>query len=130
MAERGKVTVPGGGKMSFTHAKDVAQAMYRAALARAPTGSSFNIKSFDSTPEEVAKGIVAASGQRAEVRRLGFLSSSPLLRYTTEQLKASLLLKEQVNWKELGYAPSYNLASTCEEIANWYKKSPWVTESA
>ncbi len=130
MAERGKVTVPSSGPMSFSHPRDIAQAMYRAALAKAPTGSRFNVKSFDATAEELARGIVAASGKEAEVKRQGLLTGSSLPKYTVEQLKASLRLEEQASWKELGYVPEYGLQRTCEEISAWYKKSPWVTGSA
>jgi dihydroflavonol-4-reductase len=130
MAEKGKVTVPGSGEMSFTHPKDIAQAMYKAALAKAPSGSEYNVKSFDATAEELARGVIEALGARVEVRRQGFLSASSLPRYTAEQLKASLRLEEQGSWKDLGYVPAYDLRNTCEEIATWYKKSPWVTETA
>ena len=116
--------------MSFAHPKDIALAMYQAALGKTPTGSVFNIKSFDATPEQLASEIVAASGKHAEVRRQGFLSGPTLSKYTTEQLKAALLLEDQTSWKDLGYAPAYTLQSTCEEIGKWYLKSPWITESA
>ena len=130
MAEKGKVTVPGGGQMSFTHPKDIGQAMYKAAIATLPSGSMFNIKSFEASPEELARGIVGAAEKQVEVSRQGILSDSALPKYTKEQLKACLRLGEQANWGELGYAPQFDLKSTCEDIANWYKKSPWVTESA
>ncbi len=130
MAEMGRVTVPSPAKMSFTHPRDIAQAMYKAALGKIQTGRKFNVMSFDATPGELAQGIVSAVGKEAEVRRPGFFSGSTLPRYTTEQLNASLRLDEQPEWNELGYAPAYSLQSTCEEIATWYKRSPWVTESA
>jgi len=129
MAERGRVTLPGGSRMSFTHPKDIALAMYRAALGKTPTGSRFNIKSFDATPEQLASEILAASGKHAEVRRQGFLSGSSLPKYTAEQLRAAQLLEDETGWKDLGYAPAYTLQSTCEEIGKWYLKSPWITES-
>jgi dihydroflavonol-4-reductase len=130
MAERGRVTVPRGSKMSFTHPKDIAQAMYKAAISNLPTGSMFNVMSFDATPEELARGVVAASGRSAEVRRQGILSGSSFPKYTNEQLKGALLLEAQSNWKDVGYSPEYTLEKTCEEIGTWYRKSPWVTESA
>ena len=130
MSEGGKVTIPGGSQMSFAHPRDIAQAMYKAAVGKSPTGSKFNISSFDATPEELAQGVVAASGNSAEVKRQGFLSGSSLPKYTVEQLKGALLLEGQSNWKEIGYSPEYTLRKTCEEIGAWYKKSPWVTESA
>lgn len=130
MLERGRVVLPSAGPMSFSHPRDIAQAMYKAALGKVPTGSRFLVKSFDSTPEELARGIAAASGKQAEFRRQGLLSGSAIPKYTSEQLKAALKLDYQENWKELGYAPKYTLQSVCEEIASWYRKSPWITESA
>ncbi|MDE1853785.1 MAG: NAD-dependent epimerase/dehydratase family protein [Thaumarchaeota archaeon] len=130
MIEGGKVVLPPGGSMSFSHPGDIAQAMFKAATVNQSPGASFLIKSFDSTPEELAGGIAAAVGKQAEVKKQGLFSSSSLPKYTAEQLKASLHIEEQPNWKELGYAPQYNLKGACEEIANWYRKEPWVTESA
>ena len=116
--------------MSFSHPRDVAQAMYKAAMGALPTGGAYLIKSFDSNAEELARGIVAAAGSRAEVKRQGFLSSSELPKYTAEQIRGSIRIEEQPQWKELGYAPQFSLKSTCEEIAAWYAKEPWVVESA
>ncbi len=115
--------------MSFSHPRDIAQAMYRAALGKIPTGSKLLLKSFDSTPEELGRGILEATGIGAEIRREGFLSASALPKYTSQQLKAALRIEEQLSWKELGYSPEYDLRRTCEEIGAWYRKSPWVTES-
>jgi len=129
-AETGTITVPSGGPMSFIHPKDIAQAMYRAAIGGVPTGSRYNVMSFEATPEALVREIVSACGKSAEVRRQGLFSGSSLPGYTTELLKASLRIEPQPNWGELGYAPQYSLKTTCEEIATWYKKSPWVTESA
>ncbi len=130
MAETGKVVLPSGGVMSFSHPRDVAQAMYRAAMGRSPTGSTYLVKSFDATPEELGRGITLAIGREADVRRQGLLTSSSLPKYTSEQLRASIRVDEQPEWKELGYAPAYTLKRTCEEIANWYKKEPWVVENS
>lgn len=130
MIDSGKVVLPSASRMSFSHPKDVAQAMYRAALGKLPTGSAFLVKSFDCTPGELATGMAAAIGKSVDVKRQGFLSGSGLPEYTTEQLKASMVVEEQPDWKELGYAPKYDFKGTCEEIASWYKKEPWITESA
>ena len=129
MVESGKVVLPAGGPMSFAHPRDVAQAMYKAALGHIATGSKFLLKSFDSTPEDLARGIASSLGKEAEFRKQGFLSASAVPKYTAEQIKASIRINEQPNWKELGYAPQYGLKDTCEEIAAWFRKSPWVTES-
>jgi hypothetical protein len=45
-------------------------------------------------------------------------------------MKASIRIDEQPGWKDLGFAPTYTLKSTCEEIARWYEKEPWVAEDA
>ena len=129
MIESGKVVVPSGGSMSFSHPRDIAQAMFQAATTALPPGKAFLVKSFDSTPEGLARGITEAVGARAEVKKQGALSSSGFPKYTAEQLKGSARFEEQPDWKQLGYAPKYDLKSTCEEIAAWFKKEPWVLES-
>ena len=130
MTKTGKVTVPAGGLMSYSHPCDIAQAMYKSALGQPPTGSYYLVKSFDSTPEELARGIASAVGRTVEFRRQGMFSPSSFPKYVSEQLKASIRIDAQPSWKELGYAPQYDLPKTCEEIANWYRKEPWVGESA
>jgi len=130
MTEAGRVMVPAGGIMSYSHPRDIAQAMYRSALGQSPTGSSFLIKSFDATPEEVARGVASAVGRAVSFKRQGAFSGSSFPKYASEQLKASLRIDAQPSWKELGYTPQYDLLKTCEEIANWYRKEPWVAESA
>ena len=130
MADSGKVVVPSAGLMSFSHPRDIAQAMYKASLAKSPTGSIYLTKSFDATPEDLARGIAHSMGKSTEVRRQGFLSASPIQRYTVEQLKAAVKIDVQPDWSALGYAPEYDLNRTCEEIAGWYRKEPWLAESA
>jgi len=130
MIVSGKVVLPSSGKMSFTHPRDIAQAVFQAATVGLPTGAAFLVKSFDSTPEELAAGIAGAVGVKVEMKRQGLLSSSGLPMYTTEQLRASLRIDEQSSWKELGYSPKYDLKATCEEIAAWFKREPWAIESA
>ena len=130
MLSTGKAVVPSDGVMSFTHPKDIAQAMFQAASSNLPTGKAFLQKSFDSTPVEVAAGTARATGSKAEVKRQGLLSSSTLPKYTAEQLKASTRIEAQPDWKDLGYSPRYDLKGTCEEIAAWFKKEPWIAESA
>ena len=129
MIDAGKVVLPPGGKMSFSHPKDMAQAMYKAALGSQRTGSVYMVKSFDSTSEDLARALIAALGKSAEVKRQGMFTASALPKYAGEQLRASLAIGEQPAWQELGYAPKYDLRATCEEIASWYRKEPWVAES-
>jgi len=128
MAKSGKVVVPSGGLMSYSHARDISQAMYRAALAQSASGSCFLVKSFDATPEDLARGVASAVGQDVQVKRQGLMASSLVQKYASEQLRAAMRIDPQPGWKDLGYAPQYDLAKTCEEIANWYRKEPWVAE--
>ncbi|HXW94275.1 MAG TPA: NAD(P)-dependent oxidoreductase [Nitrososphaerales archaeon] len=130
MMEAGKVMIPAGGLMSFSHPRDIAQAMYRSALGQSSTGSHYLIKSFDSTPEEVVRGVAVAVGRTVEFKRQGVFSGSSFPKYASEQMKASIRIDPQPSWKELGYAPQYDLPKSCEEIANWYKKEPWIIEGA
>jgi len=130
MIEEGKVVLPAGEAMSFSHPRDIAQAMYKVTLSRAATGSSYLTKSFDATPEKLALEVAGALGRKVEVRKAGMFSGSSLPRYTLEQLKASIRMDVQPNWSELGYSPEFDLVKTSEEIVNWYRKEPWVVESA
>lgn len=128
MMEAGSVTLPSSGKMSFTHPKDIAAAMYQAATKPTEGKRPFLIKSFDATPEELAIGVSASTGKEVRVRKAGVLASSSFPRYTSDQLRSHLLLSDQSGWSELGYAPKYDLRATCDEIGQWYKKNPWATE--
>ncbi len=127
MIKSGKVVVPGSGKMSFSHPKDIAQAMYKSAAANVKSGSVYMVKSFDASPEELASGIAKAAGSQARVGKQGFMSRSSLPDYTTDQLKAALAFDDQKSWQETGYSPQVGLTQTCDEIAKWYKKDPWAT---
>ena len=130
MIEARRVVLPEGGPLSFSHPKDVAQAMYKAATGQSTSGSVFLVKSYDATPRELGTGLASAIGKEVEVRRQGLLSSSALPKYTAEQLRASIRIDEQPNWKELGYAPAHTLEGTCEEVARWYRQEPWIVGSA
>jgi nucleoside-diphosphate-sugar epimerase len=130
MAESGRVTMPGSKKTSFTHPKDVAQAMYKAATNPPTAGQVYLLKSFDASSDELGRAIVGALGSQAQVRKEGIFSRAPLPPYTSEQLRAGLNIGEQESWKSLGYTPQFSLQQTCEEIAQWYRKEPWVTEAA
>jgi nucleoside-diphosphate-sugar epimerase len=130
MIEQGRVTVPRGGTMSYSHPRDIAQAMYKATQGNLRSGSSYLVKSFDATPEALAKGLSSAAGKDAEFKKQGLLSGPAIPRYASEQLRASLTIDDQPSWAELGYAPQYDLKAACDEVAAWYKKEPWVTESA
>lgn len=130
MIESGKVVLPRGGSMSFSHARDIAQAMYKASLGNLKSGSAYLLKSFDATPEGLVRALAAALGKEVAFKNQGVFSSSALPGYTSEQLKASLRIDEQPNWKELGYAPQYDLKMTSDEVAAWCRREPWIIESA
>lgn len=130
MAESGKVILPfkSDKPMSFSHPKDIAQALYNVANMR-PSRNVYLIKSFDATITELVEAIVNGSGKHAETKYQGIVVGRSLLpSYTTSQLKASLLLSDQKTWQEIGYSPAYNLERLGEEVGDWYKKEPWVTE--
>jgi nucleoside-diphosphate-sugar epimerase len=123
-----RVVLPRSSEMSFTHPKDIAQAMYKAATNEALPGGVFMVKSFDSSPGALAEGLAKAVGIPAAVARAGVFSRAELPKYTIKQLEASTRLAPQAGWKTLGYSPEYDLEKTCEDIAVWHRKEPWVTE--
>jgi len=129
MLREGRVVLPSGSPMSLSHPRDIAQALYKAATVPTPTGKVYLVKSFDSTPEALADGLAAAVGSSARAGKEGFLRRSRLPPYTTSQLKASLRVEAQEEWKEIGYSPEFDLQKTVEEIAGWYRREPWLAES-
>ena len=129
MIESKKVVLPGTGSMSYSHPLDVSQAMYKAALGTTPSGGVFLIKSFDASPEELARHLSASLGVEPSIKRSGVFSKAPLPEYTSEQLQSQLRIGPQASWKELGYEPQLDLPKSCEEIAKWYKKEPWAVEA-
>ncbi len=126
MLKSGKVVLPQSGVMSFTHPRDIAQAMYKAATSSAASGSVYLVKSFDSSPADLAASLSSELGLKAEVKKEGLFRGSPLPEYASKQLKASVKIDVQPNWSELGYVPKYDLQATCQEVAGWYKKDPWI----
>src|SRR5712691_3782998 len=71
MAEGGAVVLPPGEVMSFSHPKDVAQAMHKAATSNPLRKKLYLVKSFDSTIDDVAAAMIAASGSHAVIKRQG-----------------------------------------------------------
>ncbi|QQG48880.1 MAG: NAD-dependent epimerase/dehydratase family protein [archaeon] len=130
MMTDGKVVLPSSGTMSFSHPLDIAQAMYKAATGTSVSGSVFLTKSFDATPEALSTALGTELGKAAKFSKPGVFSRSALPEYTATQLRAALLLQAQGSWQSLGYSPSFDLASTCSEIAAWYRKDPWGAEEA
>ena len=130
MMEGGSVVLPSGSDspMSFTHPKDVAKALFRVATA-GESGKVYQVKSFDSTAEELAKGVVSACGKKAQVKREGIFAKTALPPYTASQVKAGMLLEKQDSWGAISYSPDYDLQRTSAEIAEWHGKEPWLTES-
>ncbi len=130
MIEAGSVKLPQSGVMSFSHPKDMADAMYKAATNPGLPQKVYLIKSFDASPDQLATGLASALGKTASVSKGGFLTRSPLLSYTQEQLKGCLRLDDQESWTELGYTPRFGLQQTCQEVAEWFRKDPWAMEPA
>jgi len=130
MMERGTVVLPSGSDsvMSFTHPRDVAKALFRVATS-GEGGKVYQVKSFDSSLEDFAKGVVEASGKKTQVKREGLFSKTSIPAYTASQVKAGTLLEEQSSWSAISYAPEYDLKRTSREIAEWHGKEPWLTES-
>lgn len=131
MAKSGKVVLPSSGVMSFTHPKDIGQAMLKAASDQSlPTGAVFLVKSFDASPEDLARSLVSKLGVTAEVKKAGLFAGSEVRGYAAEQLRAGLRIGSQANWSELGYDPKFSLENTGDEIAAWYRREPWAAEGA
>jgi nucleoside-diphosphate-sugar epimerase len=130
MMESGNVVITGGDSaLSFTHPKDVAKALFKAATAQGEGGTTtFQVKSFDSTAEDLARGIVEACGKKSQVKREGVFSKTPLPPYAANQLRSGMFLEKQDSWDSITYSPDYDLGKTCQEIAEWHGKEPWLTE--
>jgi nucleoside-diphosphate-sugar epimerase len=125
-----KVILPQSSETSFVHPKDVAQAMYKAATNRALSGEVYLVKSFDADAQSLARQLAASVVGSADFRQSGFRSKPALPRYTVWQLEASLRIEAQASWYTMGYSPGFDLARTCDEIAQWYRKEPWIAEPA
>lgn len=130
MIEAGKVVLPSSAPMSFSHPRDIAQAMFKAATGKTPSGSIILVKSFDASPDELARGMMASLGASADVRKGGVFSKSSLPPYTLSQLRAAIAIDSQQSWTGLGFMPEYSQQTACDEIASWSRKEPWVTEEA
>ena len=63
--------------MSFTHPRDVAKALFRVATA-GEGGKVYQVKSFDATAEELARGVIEACGKKVQVKREGLFSKTTL----------------------------------------------------
>jgi nucleoside-diphosphate-sugar epimerase len=128
MVEAGSVVLPPSGSMSFSHPKDIAEAMYLAASKPSLGKNLFLIKSFDTEPATLAVSLSKAVGETPSVKTEGPFTKSRLPPYTRAQLRAHLRLDSDEGWSELGYSPKFDLTAACDEIANWYKREPWATE--
>lgn len=127
MVEGGEVILPKGGteKISFSHPKDIAQALHKAASVES-LSSLYLIKSFDASVAELAEMVAKSREKDVTVKQESFFTKSLLPTYTAEQIRGGLLLKEQESWKRIGYAPSYDVKRIGTEVAEWYRKEPWI----
>jgi nucleoside-diphosphate-sugar epimerase len=131
MMERGKVTLPSGSsaKMSFTHPKDVSQALFKAA-GSVGDWTPYQVKSFDLSVAELARALVSAGGKDVDVKQQGVFSGRGLIaQYPSEEIKAGLTLAEEDSAKKLAYSPAFSLEKVVTEVSAWYRKEPWVTRS-
>jgi nucleoside-diphosphate-sugar epimerase len=128
MIHTGRVVLPRASEMSFAHAKDVAQAMYRGASNPSLPGGVYLVKSFDATPEAFSRQLGTSVGAAFTVRSSGLLAKPNLPPYTVRQLEASVRIDAQPKWNMLGYSPEFNLVKTCDEIADWSRREPWAAE--
>lgn len=131
MIETGRVLVPSGADQlaSFSHPRDIAQAMFRAATTPNLARRFYLVKSFDATPLDVITSIVEKVAKPAQIRKPGILGGKSLFPdYTLSQFRRPIVLGEQKSWMELGYSPAYGVEKLSEEVGQWYNKEPWVTE--
>ena len=133
MTEGGKVVLPPGSsnKVSFSHPKDIAQALFRSASSNGGEAEKYLVKSFDASLEEVTAALIPASGKQAVIKRSGvFSGKTRISAYTVEQLKAGLTLSDNVEqtWKKINYVPVYGPEKVAADIAEWYRREPWTTE--
>jgi dihydroflavonol-4-reductase len=128
MVQTGTVTLPQGAQatMSFSHPKDIAQALLR--VGQGTAGDLLLVKSFDASTEEVARALVNSCGASAAIKQQGILGKTLFPSYTCEQIKAGLTVKTQSSWGTIGYVPAYSVSKVADEVAAWYGKNPWATE--
>ncbi|MBI3859361.1 MAG: NAD-dependent epimerase/dehydratase family protein [Thaumarchaeota archaeon] len=130
MIESGKVVVPRSHPMSWSHPRDIAQAMLKAAANSSLHTKTYLVKSFDSTAEDVARAVLTSERSTARLATEGAFTRSKVSQYASAQLKASLRFEDQASWAELGYKPEYDLGKTAEDIAQWHRREPWASEAS
>lgn len=133
MIEKGKVVLPSGSgrKMSFSHPKDIAQALLRSSSRGGIEPDIHLVKSFDASLEEISLSLIGESGRRTTISQQGAFSGRTLVQpYAAEQIKAGLTLSDNLrpSWEKIGYAPSYGPDAVRKDIMEWYRKEPWITE--
>ncbi len=133
MIEGGKVVLPSGSsaRVSFSHPKDIAQALLRSVSSSGRDPETYLMKSFDASLEEITGALIRATGKQAVIKQSGVFSGKTLLpAYTAEQLKAGLTVSDNLKqtWKKISYVPIYGPEKVAVDIAEWYRKEPWTTE--
>jgi nucleoside-diphosphate-sugar epimerase len=132
MIEQGKVILPAVGQdsLSFSHPKDVAQSLLKAATYAGDWDVCL-IKSFDSSVEDLSKALSTSTGKKTEIKTAGMFSGrTQIPQYTIEQLKAKRTIRDQEFWKKIAYTPLYTLEKTAQEVAEWQRKEPWATKDS
>jgi nucleoside-diphosphate-sugar epimerase len=69
MIDGGTVTLPSSGEMSFSHPRDIADAMYRALTNPKLNGRVYLIKSFDVAPEAFAAALATEMGKKVSIKK-------------------------------------------------------------
>src|SRR2546428_4411006 len=115
--------------MSFSHPRAFAQAMHKPARSNSHRVRVYLVKSLDSTIDVLSAELLRASGRHAAIKRQGLRTGKTLLPgYAVEQIKASLRIQGEGTLPDLGYSPSYDIRKLGEDVAEWYRREPWVTE--
>ena len=133
MISDGKLLLPPGSsaRISFSHPKDIAQALRGSAASGSNGLERYLVKSFDASLEELAEAIASATRKQVVVRRAGLFSGKTLIPpWMVEQLKSEVILSDDVRntWKKINYTPAYGLEKVAGEISEWYRKEPWLAE--
>ncbi len=131
MIQGGRVVLPRGAEsaMSFSHPKDIAQGMLRAAT-HGKTGQVVMVKSFDATVEGLSSRLAEVCRARVSIGKEGMLSKSRLPSYTASQIRAGLAMENQASWDSISFRPAFDAEKTAKDIADWYVKEPWITEES
>jgi len=133
---KGKMMYIGDGtqQLPIAHPADVAHCM-RLIAEKDSKGDVFNVVSFICQIDEFMKGIAEKTGISPPTKHVPFtlayiiawftelLKKNPTLtRFRVKSLGTTRIISAEKAKNVLGFSPSYDLSSTIDEIAEWYKK--------